>query len=702
MAAHQDEVPNSAETEIDLRSGALYFNRELSMIKFYRRILELAEDESIPLLERLRFLCISTATLDEFFEIRVAGLKEKAEIAPNYSESDQIPVHEVLRRVKEDVQQLVDNQYQLLHQDIYPALEAEGIHYLPSVKWRSSQRAWLHQYFLENLLPVLSPQGLDPAHPFPSIINKGLAFIVSLKGKDAFGRTSRWAVIQAPRSLPRVIILPTEEAQQNQQFVLLSSIIQEFGDELFHGVSVEGMYQFRVTRNSDLFVDEEEIDDLLRAVQGELAARRHGEAVRLEIDQSCPDSIVEFLLATLKLSSQDLYKVAGPVNLHRLISLCDLEDKNHLRYPTFTPALPKNLEGNPEIFSVLRKKDELTHHPFDSFLPFIDFLRQAANDPSVLAIKQTLYRTSAKSAVVDALVNAAQNGKEVTVVIELKARFDEAANIKLANRLQKAGAQVVYGVVGYKTHVKMALVVRREEKALMRYVHLSTGNYHPNTARLYTDYGLFTSDKKIGEDVHNIFMQLTSLGKVQKLHYLLQAPFNLHSELIDRIEREAENSLAGKPARIIAKMNSIIDPEIIRALYKASQAGVQIDLIIRGICALRPAVPGVSDNIRVRSILGRFLEHTRVYYFKNGENDELFCASADWMPRNFVRRVELAFPIHSKKLKDQILGDLELYLQDTKNCWHLNSDGIYVREIDPEQPAISAQEQLMSWAENRI
>lgn len=701
MAAHQEDVQNSSDNEIDLRSSSLYFNRELSLIKFYRRILELAEDETIPLLERLRFLCISTATLDEFFEIRVAGLKEKAEIAPNYSESDQIPVHEVLRRVKEDVQELVDNQYQLLHQHIYPALEEEGIRYLPSVKWNPTQHAWLHQYFVENLLPVLSPQGLDPAHPFPSVINKGLAFIVSLKGKDAFGRTSRWAVIQAPRSLPRVIVLPAEEGQESHQFVLLSSIIQEFGNELFHGVSVEGMYQFRVTRNSDLFVDEEEVDDLLRAVQGELVARRHGAAVRLEIDHSCPDSIVDFLLTTLKLTAQDLYRVAGPVNLHRLISLCDLEDKSHLRYPTFTPAIPKSLEGNPEIFSVLRNKDVLTHHPFDSFLPFIDFLRQAASDPSVLAIKQTLYRTSDKSAVVDALVKAAQNAKQVTVVIELKARFDEEANIKLANRLQEAGAQVVYGVVGYKTHVKMALVVRREEKALIRYVHLSTGNYHPNTARLYTDYGLFTSDKKMGEDVHNIFMQLTSLGKVPKLHELLQAPFNLHTELIKKIEREAENSLAGKPARIIAKMNSMIDPEIIRALYQASQAGVQIDLIIRGTCAIRPGVPGVSDNIRVRSILGRFLEHTRVYYFRNCGEDELYCSSADWMPRNFFRRVELAFPIHAKKLKEQILGDLDLYLQDTNNCWHLNSEGDYVRERDPEQQTITAQEQLMNWAESR-
>jgi len=563
-------------------------------------------------------------------------------------------------------------------------------------EWSAEQEAWLRDYFEDELMPVLSPLGLDPAHPFPRILNKSLNFIVSLTGKDAFGRNSGLAIVQAPRALPRLIQLPTDiPGTGKYDFVFLSSVIHAFAERLFHGMKVNGCYQFRVTRNSDMFVDEEEIDDLLRAVEGELMSRHYGDAVRLEVAYNCPDELVTFLMNRFQITEDDIYKVNGPVNLNRVSAIVDLVDRPDLKYPGFTSSVPKVLTGAAHIFEVIRKQDILLHHPFESFVPVIDFVRQAAEDPKVVAIKQTLYRTGPKSAIVDALVNAARAGKEVTVVIELRARFDEEANVALANRLQEAGVHVVYGIVGYKTHAKMILIVRRESRGLRHYVHLGTGNYHPRTARLYTDYGLLTCDEQIGEDVHHVFMQLTSLGKVAKLYKLLQSPFTLHEGLLNKIRREQKIAEAGKTARIILKLNSLIEQQCIQALYEASMAGVEIDLIVRGVCGLRPGVPGVSENIRVRSILGRFLEHTRVYYFENEGKPEVYAASADLMPRNMFRRVEVAYPIENKSLRERIIKDLGAYLQDNTQTWRLNADGSFSRLTPGDARPFNAQQSLL-------
>jgi polyphosphate kinase len=681
---------------VDLKQPERYLNRELSLLEFNRRVLEQAKDEKTPLLERLRFLCISSTNLDEFFEIRVAGLKQKAELGSVQAGPDNMSATEILKAIHSQAQALVDEQYRVLNEVLFPTFAEHGIRFVRRSDWTPAQEQWLRRYFEDDLLPVLSPLGLDPAHPFPRLLNKSLNFIVALKGKDAFGRNSGVAVVQAPRSLPRLIPLPKEAGGGPHDFVFLSSVIHAHMEDLFPGMKVLGSWQFRVTRNSELFVDEEEVDDLLRALEGELASRRYGAVVRLELANDCPDEIRQFLEKTIHLGPEDVYLANGPVNLNRLAAVADLVDRPELKYPAFTPGLPAPLAGSTDVFEMIAEQDLLLHHPFESFLPVIDFLRQAASDPRVVAIKQTLYRTGPDSAVVDALVDAANKGKEVTVVIELRARFDEAANIALATRLQEAGAHVVYGVVGYKTHAKAIMVVRREGRQLRRYVHLGTGNYHPRTARLYTDYGLFTADRLIGEDVHQIFLQLTSLGRVSKLHKLWQSPFTLHENLLQRIEKEAEAAARGKPARIIAKMNSLVEPQIIQALYKASQAGVKIDLIVRGMCCLRPGVPQVSENVHVRSIVGRFLEHTRVYCFENEGEPEIYCASADWMERNFFRRVELCFPITEKKHKERLLEDLALYLSDNVQAWELQSDGSYRRLSPDGNPPCNAQQAMLA------
>ncbi|WP_297528604.1 polyphosphate kinase 1 [Thiohalobacter sp.] len=666
---------------ISLTSPDLYINRELSLLAFNRRVLEQARDPDTPLLERLKFLCISSTNLDEFFEIRVAGLKQKLESGSVETGSDGLTPQEALAQISAEAHDLVDLQYRVLNDELIPALESEQIRFLRRSDWSETQAQWVQKYFSQELMPVLSPLGLDPAHPFPRILNKSLNFIVSLEGKDAFGRSGGIAIVQAPRSLPRLIRLPESSGAGPYDFVFLSSVIHAHVDELFPGMKVTGCYQFRVTRNSDLFVDEEEIDDLMRAMEGELLSRRYGDAVRLEVADNCSRRMADFLLAQFGLTEADLYQVNGPVNLNRLIAIADLVERPDLKYLPFKPSRPTALPAEQNIFEILRRQDVLLHHPFESFAPVLDFLRQAATDPQVLAIKQTLYRTGPDSAVVDALVAAARNGKEVTVVVELRARFDEEANIQLANRLQEAGAHVTYGVVGYKTHAKMILVTRREGRRLRHYVHLGTGNYHARTARLYTDYGLLTADKVIGEDVRRIFQQLTSLGKVKPLRKLLQSPFTLHKALMEKIEREAAFARQGKRARIIAKMNALIEPQIIQALYAASQAGVRIDLIVRGVCCLRPGVPGVSERIQVRSIVGRFLEHTRVFHFRNDGNEELWLSSADWMDRNFFRRVETCFPVEDPTLRKQIMKEgLELYLADNTQAWVLHRDGHYRRQ----------------------
>ncbi|ABM61008.1 polyphosphate kinase 1 [Halorhodospira halophila] len=682
----------------DLKQPSLYNNRLLSLLEFNRRVLEQAKDPSVPLLERLKFLCILSTNMDEFFEIRLASVKQQAELGSVQTEADGRSPQEVLRATGAVAHEIVHEQYRVLNEQLIPALAEQSIQFVRRQEWSEAQRDWLRNYFETELLPVLSPLGLDPAHPFPKVLNKSLNFIVSLEGKDAFGRNSGYAIVQAPRALPRVIQLPAAEIDGGgpNDFVFLSSVIHAFVNDLFPGMTVRGCYQFRVTRNGDLFVDEEEVDDLMRALEGELSQRRYGQAVRLEVAANCPDAMADFLLEEFELGRDDLYQVDGPVNLNRLMAVYDLVDRTDLKYPSFTPGLPPALTTGADLFKAIRQRDILLHHPFQSFLPVIDLVRQAAQDPNVLAIKQTLYRTGPDSAIVDNLVQAARAGKEVTVVVELRARFDEQENIRLANRLQEAGAHVVYGVVGYKTHGKMMLIVRREGGRLCNYVHLGTGNYHSRTARLYTDYGLMTADRRISEDVRSIFLQLTSLGRSKDLHRLLQAPFTLHEAVIARIEREAEHAANGRGGRIIAKVNALTEPRAIQALYRASQAGVEIDLIVRGMCVLRPGLPGVSETIRVRSIIGRFLEHTRVFYFENAGEPEMYGASADWMGRNFFRRVETAFPVDDREARERIGKDLSYYLADTQQAWLLQPDGSYVRaRSGSEEAPFSAQQALL-------
>ncbi|MEQ8288437.1 MAG: polyphosphate kinase 1 [Gammaproteobacteria bacterium] len=691
-------MTKNPETDaINLKLPELYINRELSLLEFNRRVFAQAKDERTPLLERLRFLCIASTNLDEFFEIRVAGLAQQVKYGSVQTGEDNMTPVEVLKKISEIAHEFVIEQYDILNNVLIPELAKQHILILRRAQWKPKLTRWVKRYFNRELLPVLSPIGLDPAHPFPRVLNKNLYFIVSLEGKDAFGRDSGFAIVQAPRSLPRVIEVPKEMSGRTHDFILLSSVIHANVSELFPGMEVKGCYQFKVTRNSDLFVDDEEVDDLLRALEGELPSRRYNDAVRLEVADNCPGEISQFLLDQFKLTADALYQVNGPVNLNRLMQIIDLVDRPDLTYSGFTPDLPPRLIKTTNIFDTLHNGDILLHHPFQSFAPVIDFLKQAANDPDVLSIKQTLYRTGDDSAVVKALMDAARAGKEVTVVIELRARFDEEANIELASDLQEAGAHVVYGVVGYKTHAKMIMVVRREGRSLRRYVHLGTGNYHARTARLYTDYGLLTADQAVGEDVNKLFHQMTGLGRASKLKKLLQSPFTLHKTILSYIKQETDNASAGKEARIIAKMNALVDPEIIRALYEASMAGVKIDLIIRGICCLRPGIKGISDNIHVRSIIGRFLEHTRIYYFHNDGKPRLYCASADWMPRNLFHRIEACFPIEEKRPRDQVIKlGLMNYLSDNTQAWILQADGNY-RQAKPGSSAKprSAQQSLL-------
>ncbi len=679
-----------------LPPAELYINRELSLLEFNQRVLEQARDSEIPLLERLRFLCISCTNLDEFFEVRVAALKQRVEIGARAAGPDKMTPQRLLDEIRHQAVNLVRDQYDILNSSIFPELAAEQIRFPQRSEWSEAKKNWLDHYFRNEVLPVLTPITLDPSRPFPRILNKSLNFIVRLQGKDAFGRRRHRAIVQAPRSLPRIIRLPERFTEQGcDAYVFLSSIIHAHVENLFPGMTVDGCYQFRVTRNSNLYVDDEEVDDLVRALEGQLAASRYGAAVRLEVGKQCPEDLCKFLLDHFALDHADLFSVDGPVNLNRLSKVCDSGRRTDLCYSAFTPGMPRELLTDQNIFEILKKKNVLLHHPYHSFQPVIDFIATAAADPDVLAIKQTLYRTGADSPIVDHLVNAAKSGKEITVVIELMARFDEAQNIALANRLQEAGAHVVYGLVGYKTHAKMALVVRREGTRLKRYVHLGTGNYHRGTSRVYTDYGYLSSNRNLGEDVHKVFMQLTSLTEAENLVKIFTAPFNLFDQLIMRIDRETDFAKSGKNAHIIAKLNSLTEPKIIDALYKASSEGVRIDLIVRGICSLRPGIPGVSENIQVRSIIGRFLEHSRVYYFRNDGDEEYYCSSADWMDRNFFRRTETCFPIRQKPLKKKLMKELKLFLADNCQAWELHGDGSYVRVDRGNEAPLSAQQKLL-------
>ncbi|TNJ34993.1 polyphosphate kinase 1 [Arenimonas terrae] len=686
--------PDSPETP-DLLAPELYLNRELSQLEFNFRVLAQAQDPSVPLLERLKYLCISCTNLDEFFEIRAATVRTAQQFGGPLP-PDGIPPTRALELIHDKAAALVEAQYRYWNDTLRPELNAAGIRILAHQSWNAKQKRWLHKYFQDELLPVLSPLGLDPVHPFPRILNKSLNVVVVLEGKDAFGRNGGMAIVRAPRSLPRIIQLPPEVSGGQHDFVLLSAVLTAFVDDLFTGMKVKGAYQFRVTRNSELFVDEEEVENLASALKDELASRGFRPAVRLEIAEHCPNPIVKILLQNFGLTENAVYRINGPVNLNRVTQVYDLADRPELKFPAFKPRAAGLDDEAP--FASLRRGDLLLHHPYQSFQSVLDLLQHAANDPDVLAIKQTLYRTGKDSKIIDHLITAARNGKDVTVVVELRARFDEEANIRLADQLQEAGVQVMYGVVGYKTHAKMMLIVRREGKKLQRYVHLGTGNYHAGTARAYTDIGLMTADPDIAADVHDIFQQLSGLAPTIKLRRLLQSPFTLHKGLLKKIEREAKNARAGKGGHIIAKMNALNEPTVIRALYEASRAGVKIELIVRGACCLRPGVPGVSDNITVRSVIGRFLEHSRVYWFRNGGEPEIYCSSADWMERNLMRRVETCFPILDPKLAERVYDEeLANYLADNLNAWELRQDGSYGRASprDGEMP-YSAQGALLA------
>lgn len=686
-----------AESTLDtdpLRDSSLYFNRELSQLDFNFRVLAQAQDPQVPLLERLKYLCISCTNLDEFFEIRAGTLRHAQDLglAPA---ADGLAPATVLARIHDLAAELVKAQYECWNEVLRPALTEAGVRVLGRHSWNARQTRWLRAYFRDEIMPVLSPLGLDPAHPFPKILNKSLNIVVVLKGKDAFGRAGNLAIVRAPRSLPRIIQMPESVSGGAHDFVFLSSVLSAFVDELFPGMEVKGAYQFRVTRNSELLVDEEEVDNIALALRDELIGRGYLRAVRLEIAEQCPKPIVRTLLENFDLPENAVYRINGPVNLNRVTQVYDLVQRPELKFPLFQQ---RSIPGVESMFETVAEGDVLLHHPFDSFVPVLELIRQAAEDPNVLAIKQTLYRTGKDSPIVEQLVQAARNGKDVTVVVELRARFDEEANLGLADRLQEAGVQVVYGVVGYKTHAKMLLIVRREGRKLKRYVHLGTGNYHSGTARVYTDFGLITADPDIGNDVHLIFQQLSGLAPSLKLKCLLQSPFTLHAGVLKRIDRETKHARAGKPARIVAKMNALNEPQVVRALYQASQAGVQIDLIVRGACTLRPGVPGISDNIRVRSIIGRFLEHHRVYWFANDGDPDLFCSSADWLERNLLRRIETGFPILDRQLRDRVYDEaLSNYLADNLNAWALQPDGRYER-LTPQDDKLphSAQATLLA------
>ncbi|MEZ5463831.1 MAG: polyphosphate kinase 1 [Lysobacteraceae bacterium] len=687
--------PRQLENNIDLHDPSLYLNRELSQLAFNVRVLAQAMDESLPLLERLRFLCISCTNLDEFFEVRVAAIRHQLEFGGPLGPDGLAPAV-AMRQIHEKAGELVSEQYRYWNDVLRPQLADAGIRFLPRDKWTQRQARWLKKHFEDEIMPVLSPLGLDPAHPFPRILNKSLNIVVVLQGKDAFGRPAHMAVVRAPRSLPRVIQLPREVSGGEHDFVLLSAVLSAFVDELFPGMKVKGAYQFRVTRNSELAVDEDEVENLASALKGELAGRGFARAMRLEIAENCPKSIVKALLRNFELSENAVYRINGPVNLNRVSSVIGLIDRPELKFPSFQPRTPPALLEAATPFEAIRDGDILLHHPFDAFKPVIDLVGFAARDPDVLAIKQTLYRTADDSELVNLLIEAARHGKDVTVVIELRARFDEEANIRLADRLQEAGVQVVYGVVGFKTHAKMLLIVRREGKKIRRYAHLSTGNYHAGTARAYTDLGMFTANEDICQDVHSVFQQVSGLAPALRLKRLLQSPFTLHTALLLKIEREAEHARAGRPSGIIAKVNAINEPEVIRALYRASQSGVSIDLIVRGACSLRPGVPGVSDNIRVRSIIGRFLEHSRVYCFINGGDEEIYCASADWMERNLLRRIETCWPLLDVSVAAQVRAEaLDAYLADDRRAWLLQPDGSYLPPKDEGEATYSAQDDLL-------
>ncbi len=666
-------------------------DRERSLIQFNRRVLAQARRADVPLLERLRYVTIVSSNLDEFFEVRVADYIEA--VRQPGSGITQADLDAVARAAHE----LIDEQYQVFNDEVMPALKAEGIVVLNHAERSAAQREWVAKFFETQVQPLLVPLSLDPSHPFPLVANKSLNFIARLDGRDAFGRENAVAIVKVPRVLPRVIRLPDELCGGQQGFVLITSVIRAHLHALFPGRRVVAFSQFRVTRDSDLEVDEDDVTNLRQALRSGLTLRHFGQAIRLEVVSTCPEDLQRFLLEQFSLPEVALYRVNGPVNLVRLNQLIDQAQADRLRFPAFEPRWPEGrLPRGQSIFARLREGDVLLHHPFESFEPVVQFLREAVQDPDVLAIRQTIYRTGAQSVLMDLLIEAARRGKEVLAVVELKARFDEEANINWAERLEAVGAQVVYGVVGLKTHAKLLLVTRREGAKLRRYAHLSTGNYNPKTARLYTDLGYLTADPGLTADADAVFLQLASQTAAKPPRHLVTAPFQMHKRMLRLIRQVADAAAAGKPARIVAKLNALTDPGLIHALIEAGRAGASIDLVVRGACMLPPGVPGFTENIRVRSVVGRFLEHSRILYFRWGDSDAdevLYLSSADWMSRNMFRRVEIAWPVRDAALRQRVIDEaLVPYLHDGADAWALEGSGRYQRvgEAGP-----SAQQALM-------
>ncbi|HZM01992.1 MAG TPA: polyphosphate kinase 1, partial [Candidatus Saccharimonadales bacterium] len=669
---------------------AHFINRELSWLEFNQRVLHEALDVNTPLLERLKFFCITSSNLDEFFEVRVAGLKQQVESGALTRGLDGLNPAETLRAVQERIARMVRDQYRCWREQLAPALAAHGICFLHPSRLGEADSQWLGNFYRAQVLPVLTPLAIDPVHPFPQLLNKSLNIIVQLEMRTGKENLRHLAVVQVPRLLPPVVKLPREGGAQD--YVFLGEIVGYFLKDLFPGTKILGHWHFRVTRNSELYLDEQDAGNLLKAVEKELHNRRKGHAVRLEIDQDCPAEIRQALLSTLGLSARDASLIDGPLYPARLMALYEGDHSPQLREPPFSARIAAAVRKEPDLFAAIRRHDILLHHPYESFDTVVDFLEQSAQDPKVLAIKQTLYRTGGDTRIVGALMEAATRGKQVTAVVELRARFDEANNIQWSRQLEEAGVHVVYGLVGYKIHCKLCLIVRKDDDAIRRYVHLSTGNYNPTTARLYTDVGLLTCQPDFGEDATNVFNLLTGIGHFQATSKLVLSPFQLHKRMLVSIEREAENARKGRPARIIARMNALLDGQMIEALYRASQAGVKIDLLVRGICCLRPQWPGLSENITVRSIVDRFLEHSRILYFENGGQPEIFLGSADWMPRNFFRRIEAVFPIEDPRLRRRVQEELlGIPLADNVKAWLLQADGTYVRPRVKRRPAVRSQ-----------
>src|SRR6266487_2017973 len=669
-----------------------FINRELSWLEFNRRVLEEAQDPTQPLIERVKFLTIFSSNLDEFFEIRVAGIKQQIESETSDLGPDGLSPTDTFNSIQRVVRELVAAQYALWNEELVPQLAKNGIR-IPKMTELSAKRvAWAHRYFQEEVFPMLTPLAVDASHPFPQILNKSHNLLV--RAKTQRGGEPLHAIVQVPRVLPRLIVMPRGKGEDEPWvYIYLASLIKQHIGELFPGLILDGVHAFRVTRNSDLYIDDEEAENLLRTIEQELRRTSRGNAVRLEVEADCPKDFLELLLEFFNLSEADAYKLDGPLTMTHLAPLVANDAFAKLRDRPFQPARDPALPPHADFFEVMRRQDVLLHHPYDSFDEVVELLETAAKDPQVLAIKMTLYRTSGDSPIVKALIDAANAGKQVTAIVELRARFDEASNIQWSRRLEEAGAHVIYGVVGLKTHCKALLIVRRDTDQLRRYVHLATGNYHQRTARTYTDFGLLTSEPQLSEEVATVFNTLTGLAGYPGLKKLMVAPFDMHSRLIQLIERERDNALAGKPARIVAKLNALVDQEIIEKLYEASCADVTIDLIVRGICCLLPKIPGLSENIRVISIVGRFLEHSRIYYFENAGDPVVYLSSADWMPRNFYRRIEVAFPIETPALRDQIVNEvIPTILHDRVKARELQPDGTY-RRLKPEGPEPSRQAQ---------